>query len=99
MYKYVCTFVKGMSTGRWIPSSANSFCSSSVIITDLVLTDNIIDQNHFGNIIRTSLSNSMKSFGPIWNEWFCSLKNQYQGYNYVKIRILREYQNAHGSNR
>ena len=29
------------------------------------LTDNIIDQNHFGNIIRTSLSNSMKSFGPI----------------------------------
>ena len=26
-----------------------------------VLTDNIIDQNHFGNIIRTSLSNSMKS--------------------------------------
>ena len=37
MYKYVCTFVKGMSTGRWIPSSANSFCSSSVIITDPVL--------------------------------------------------------------
>ena len=26
-----------------------------------VLTDNIIDQNHFGNIIRTSLSNSRKS--------------------------------------
>ena len=30
-----------------------------------VLTDNIIDQNHFGNIIRTSLSNSMNSFGLI----------------------------------
>ena len=27
-----------------------------------VLTDNIIYQNHFVNIIRTSLSNSMKSF-------------------------------------
>ena len=31
----------------------------------MVLTDNIIDQNHFGNIIRTSLSNSRNSFGPI----------------------------------
>ena len=30
-----------------------------------VLTNNNIDQNHFGNIIRTSLSNSMKRFGPI----------------------------------
>ena len=30
-----------------------------------VLTDNIIDQNHFGNIIRTSLSNSRNSFGSI----------------------------------
>ena len=30
-----------------------------------VLTDNIIDQNHFVNIIRTSLSNSMKCFGLI----------------------------------
>ena len=30
----------------------------------MVLTDNIIDQNHFGNIIRTSLSNSVKHFGP-----------------------------------
>ena len=27
-----------------------------------VLTDNIIDQNHFANIIRTSLSNSSKRF-------------------------------------
>ena len=27
-----------------------------------VLTDNIIDQNHFVNIIRTSLSNSVISF-------------------------------------
>ena len=31
----------------------------------MVLTDNIIDQNHFGNIIRTSLSNSRNSFGSI----------------------------------
>ena len=62
------TFVKGMSTGRRIPSSANSFCSSSVIITDPVLTDNTIDQNHFKNIIRTSLSKSMKGFGPISND-------------------------------
>ena len=27
-----------------------------------VLTDNIIDQNHFGNITRTSLCNSRNSF-------------------------------------
>ena len=30
-----------------------------------VLTDNIIDQNHFGNVIRTSLSNSRNSFDSI----------------------------------
>ena len=30
-----------------------------------VLTDNIIDQNHFVNIIKTSLSNSRNSFGSI----------------------------------
>ena len=30
-----------------------------------VLTDNIIDQNHFRNIIRTSLSNSSKRFRQI----------------------------------
>ena len=30
-----------------------------------VLTDNIIDQNYFRNIIRTSLSNSRNSFGSI----------------------------------
>ena len=30
-----------------------------------VVTDNIIDQNHFANIIRTSLSNSRNIFGSI----------------------------------
>ena len=31
----------------------------------MVLTDNIIDQNHFGNLTRTLLSNSRNIFGPI----------------------------------
>ena len=29
------------------------------------LTDNIIDQNHFGNTVRTSLSNCRNSLSPI----------------------------------
>ena len=36
----------------------------------MVLTDNIIDQNHFVNIIRKSLSNSRNIFGSISNDWF-----------------------------
>ena len=39
-----------------------------------VLIDNIIDQNHWRNIIRTSISNSWNSFGSIWNNWFCNEK-------------------------
>ena len=43
-----------------------------------VLTDNIIDQNHFGNIIRTSLSISRNSnLKRLILQW----KNQYQGYS------------------
>ena len=39
------------------------FRENTKILT--VLTDDIIDQNHFANVIRISLSNSRNSFGPI----------------------------------
>ena len=45
-----------------------------------VLTDNIIDQNHFGNIIKTSLSNS-KTVAAQSETIDLQLKNQYQGYS------------------
>ena len=35
----------------------------------MVLTDNTIDQNHFGDIIRTSLSNSMIFYRAVL--WSC----------------------------
>ena len=67
MYLHIITHTNMyvLSNGRWILSSANSFCSSSVIIIDPVLTYNTTDQNNIENIVRTSLSNSMKSFGLI----------------------------------
>ena len=41
----------------------SEFRENTKILT--VLTDNIIEQNHFINIIRRSLSNSRNSFGSI----------------------------------
>ena len=58
-----------------------------------ILTDNIIDQNHFGNIIMTSLSNSRNSFGSIWSDRFCNeeinTKAIVQGKNSNFKRILK----------
>ena len=42
-----------------------------------VPTNNIFDQKHCRNIIRTSLCNSRNSFGKM----FFQSKNKYQGYS------------------
>ena len=61
---------------RWLTTSLYLFVCMYVCMYVMltVLTDNIIDQNHFENIIRTSLSNSRNNFGSIWNDWFCNEK-------------------------
>ena len=65
----------------------------------MVLTDNIIDQNHFGIIIRTSLSNSRNCFGSSWNDWFCNEKISTKARLYIVQGKNSEYQHAHSSNR
>ena len=72
VYSVIITLIEPMLGGILVISqySLQNFAYQNIKIREntkmlMVLADNIIDQNHFGNIIRTSLSNSTNSFGSI----------------------------------